>query len=104
VQKIACPGNFAEVVAGFVPDAGSMVDTVKMKRLTRRRQTGAPGGRVEHDALGNAVWTRSRASDSEEPPDTSALSIVEDPPVVLDDHATADARKSADPSLKRTGK
>jgi hypothetical protein len=60
---------------------GSMVDTVKMRRPKFPRRRGGPGGRVEHDSLGNAVWTRTRASDSTALPDTSALSIVDDPPL-----------------------
>jgi hypothetical protein len=81
-----------------------MVDTVKMRRLTRRRPVGGPGGRVEHDSLGNAVWTRSRAGDSEELPDTSALSILEDTPAAPNVTPAADADKSSEPTLKRTGK
>src|SRR5258706_13441475 len=59
-----------------------MVDTVKLRRPKFARRPNGPGGRVEHDSLGNAVWTRTRASDSTEPPDTSALSIAEDKPVL----------------------
>jgi hypothetical protein len=81
-----------------------MVDTVKIKRLTRRRHTGGPGGRVEHDPLGNAVWTRSRASDSEELPDTSALSILENTPDAPKASPSVDGNKSDDSTLKRTGK
>jgi hypothetical protein len=59
----------------------SMTDTVKMRRPKFPRRRGGPGGRVEHDALGNAVWTRTRANDSVGLPDTSALSIVDEVPV-----------------------
>jgi hypothetical protein len=55
-----------------------MSDTAKMTRPKFPRNPDGPGGRVEHDSLGNAVWTKTRASDSTEPPDTSALTIVED--------------------------
>jgi len=55
-----------------------MVDTIKMRRPDFRRNPNGPGGRVEHDALGNAVWTRSRATDSLEIPGTEGLSLVEE--------------------------
>src|SRR5712671_8241374 len=58
-----------------------MVNTVKMRRPKFPRRPDGPGGRVEHDSLGNAVWTRTRASDSTALPDTSALAIVEDRPL-----------------------
>ena len=81
-----------------------MVDTVKLKRLKSRRRAGGPGGRVEHDSLGNAVWTRSRSSDSEELPDISALSILEHAPGAPKVSPPAAENKSADPPLKRAEK
>jgi hypothetical protein len=56
-----------------------MVDTVKMRRPDFRNPSG-PGGRVEHDSLGNAVWTRTRATDNLEPPDTAGLALADEPP------------------------
>jgi hypothetical protein len=75
-----------------------MVDTVKLRRPKFARRPGGPGGRVEHDALGNAVWTRTRASDSTEPPDTSALSIVEDKPVLPSAGPVIDRKQKSEKS------
>ena len=59
--------------------AGGMADTVKMRRPDFRRQQNAPTGRVEHDSRGTAVWKRTRATDSIEPPDSSELALVDEP-------------------------
>ncbi len=56
-----------------------MTDTVKMRRPKFPRQDGGPGGRVEHDSRGNALWVRSRATDESELPVDPALSIVDHP-------------------------
>lgn len=81
-----------------------MVDTVKLRHLKSRRRPNGPGGRVEHDALGNAVWTRSRASDSDGIPDTSALSILEDTSGTLPVDAKTEREQSGDLALKRAGR
>ena len=70
-----------------------MDDTAKMARPKFPRNPHGPRGRVEHDSRGNAVWKKTRASDSTEPPDTSALAIVED--AIVEDAAVKswDGRK-----------
>jgi hypothetical protein len=61
-----------------------MTDTLKIPRpLFPRRQPDA-GGRVEHDARGNAIWVRSRATDSIEIAAASTLAILEDSPFSCD--------------------
>ncbi len=57
-----------------------MSETAKMLRPMIPRAENGPRGRVEHDARGNAVWVQTRATDSQELPDTSILSILEDEP------------------------
>ena len=54
------------------------MDTLKIKRPLFPRRRGGPEGRVEHDSRGNAVWRRTRSSDSPDGPDTSTLAIDED--------------------------
>jgi hypothetical protein len=55
-----------------------MSDTAKIPRPKFPRSGNGPGGRTEHDSRGNAFWMRSRASDPQDLPDTSTLSILGD--------------------------
>jgi hypothetical protein len=57
----------------------SMTDTVKIRRPHFERKTNGAAGRVEHDNKGNAVWVRSRATDTHEIAVTDELSLVEEP-------------------------
>ncbi len=59
-----------------------MTDTIKMRRPRFPRQEGGPGGRVEHDSRGNAVWVRTRATDTAEVAVSPCLSLVDDSPGV----------------------
>ena len=43
-----------------------MVDTVRIPRLPSERRKGGPGGRVEHDSRGTAVWVRTRSTDAQD--------------------------------------
>jgi hypothetical protein len=57
-----------------------MSDTEKLPRPDFERRGKKASGRVEHDERGNAVWVRSRASDSQEVAIDDSLSIIEEPP------------------------
>jgi hypothetical protein len=57
-----------------------MVDTVKMRRPDFRRNPSGPSGRVEHDSRGTAIWKRTRATDSVNPPDSAELALIDEPP------------------------
>jgi hypothetical protein len=74
-----------------------MSDTAKIPRPKFPRSGKGPGGRTEHDSRGNAFWVRSRASDPQDLPDTSTLSI-------LGDAHTADAEgiSQEDPRTRST--
>jgi hypothetical protein len=61
-----------------------MVDTAKMRRPDFRRHQNGASGRVEHDSRGNAVWKRTRATDSADSPDIAGLALVEEPPLSAD--------------------
>jgi hypothetical protein len=55
-----------------------MSDTVKMVRPHFPRKSNGVSGRVEHDDKGNAVWVRTRATDTHEIAVTSQLTLVEE--------------------------
>jgi hypothetical protein len=55
-----------------------MSDTVKIPRPKFPRSDQGSSGRVEHDARGNAVWVRSRATDTVDVAVNSTLAIVEE--------------------------
>ena len=56
-----------------------MTDTVKIRRPHFERKTNGARGRVEHDNKGNAVWVRSRATDSHDIPVADELSLLDEP-------------------------
>ncbi len=56
-----------------------MTDTIKMRRPKFPRRQDGPGGRVEHDSRGNAVWVRTRATDQQELTIDPSLSLVDAP-------------------------
>jgi hypothetical protein len=55
-----------------------MSDTIKIPRPKFPRADDGSGGRVEHDARGNAVWVRSRATDAAEIKLDPALEIMDE--------------------------
>jgi hypothetical protein len=54
-----------------------MTDTVKIPRPKFVRK-GKATGRIEHDSRGNAVFKRTRATDSDEIHHPSSLELVDD--------------------------
>jgi hypothetical protein len=57
-----------------------MTDTVKIPRPPFERRAGGVTGRVEHDERGNAVWVRTRATDTMELSINPTLALIEDEP------------------------
>ena len=55
-----------------------MSDTVKIPRPKFPRNDQGSSGRVAHDTRGNAVWVRSRATDTVDVAVNSTLSIAEE--------------------------
>jgi hypothetical protein len=62
-----------------------MSDTVKIPRPKFPRSDRGSSGRVEHDARGNAVWVRSRATDTVDVAVNSTLAIVEESAAAISD-------------------
>jgi hypothetical protein len=62
-----------------------MSDTVKIPRPKFPRSDQGSSGRVEHDARGNAVWVRSRATDTVDVAVNSTLAIVEESAAAISD-------------------
>jgi hypothetical protein len=54
----------------------TMSDTVKIERPLRCRRHEDLGGRTKQDSVGNAIWIRTRANDSQDDLSTSWLSIT----------------------------
>ena len=55
-----------------------MSDTIKTVRPKFPRRQDGPGGRVEHDSRGNAVWVRTRATDAPELAISVELKLADD--------------------------
>jgi hypothetical protein len=65
----------SETVHSILNPETLMADTVKIPRPKFPRRPNGPTGRTEHDARGNAYWARTRATDSDHPPDVPELAI-----------------------------
>ena len=56
-----------------------MTDTIKIPRPKFPRADDGSSGRVGHDARGNAVWLRTRATDTAEVKFDPTLELVNEP-------------------------